>query len=404
MIDPADRAYLCDKLAAYIAVQDKYRSVLLAPFPDADFPRDLPSDPPQQLVLRVVHACLTDGWSHDPPWLLRLFDLLPDLHFDSKLQALQRQLRVPPPPSANPLDATLLADGSPFVNRARLRQRLRQLAAPAAAARPILVVSGPDGAGKSYSGRYIDHFQYAQTPAPAGQALNVCPLRFDPDDIGLALGPEHVARDLVALMGRPWADLPPPDTNLKLHLRQLAAWVLGHAAQSGGTHWLVFDNFKGERLRPETREFLVVLTDLVTHGVFPRHCRIILTGFDRSALTVDPGKIDEDKVQLASDDEVRTCVAEALGRAPVPAADLLPDVLPTVLAGLPAGPGRMPALNTRLRCLVHALDAVAELLRQHPGVAFRPLLAALLSDLPEGAQRLVELDRRIDDLHTAPTA
>lgn len=53
-------------------------------------------------------------------------------------------------------DALTFADGLPFVNRSRLRQRLIELAKPDSSRR-VLVVNGRSGLGKSYSARFVEH-------------------------------------------------------------------------------------------------------------------------------------------------------------------------------------------------------------------------------------------------------
>src|SRR6185295_6615148 len=140
---------------------------------------------------------------------------------------------------------------------------------------------------------------------------------FDPE-LGLEMGAVQVARDLVSMMGRPLDDMPVANTNQKLYVQQLAMWILNEAAQTQThRHWFILDNFKGDKLRQDTRELLIALSDLITKGVFPQRCRLILIGFDRALLTVDAGKVEEEQIGPCPPAEVERTIQEILTRAPV---------------------------------------------------------------------------------------
>lgn len=389
MLQEADKAYVIEELVNWVAPLDKPRATLSAPFVGTAFPQDLRGASPRELVMHAVQLCIVDAWNSDPPWLVLLVQLLPTVAVDSKLIEIVARARIKPPPTASPLDATVLLDGTPFVNRTRLRNHLRRLATPAASAKPILVVNGTAQSGKSYSSRYIEHFSYTQPP------ITTYRIEFRPD-LGLEMGPEQVARDLVSMMGRPVNEMPRPDTNLKLYVRQLALWVLNEAAQSPSNHWFILDNFRGEKLRSETRDLLIAMSDVITTGVFPQRCRLILTGFDRALLAVDPGKVDEERIAACSNEEIRACVVEILKRSPQPLAAA--SVLPSVLSDLPEGVQRMKEVNLRLRALLRVIDRLKDILESIGQIDFQEVMLEILKDLPSGDGRLSELDRRLDEL------
>ncbi len=162
------------------------------------------------------------------------------------------------------------------------------------------------------------------------------------------------------MMGRTLERKPKPNTNQKLLAQQLASWVLNEAVQTPTWSWLVLDNFQSEKLRADTRDFVIALADRVTTGVFPDRCRLILIGFDHSVLAIDPGRVDEERIGAVLPAEIATCVSEVVARAPVPVSAR--SLLSFVGDRLPNGEARMKELNSRLRALIMGIDQVGEAL------------------------------------------
>lgn len=146
----------------------------------------------------------------------------------------------------------------------------------------------------------------------------------------------------------------------------------------------------------DTLDFLVELSNLVTGGSYVEQCRLILTGFDRALLTVDPGKVEEETVSPCTRDDAVQCLKEVLRQAPSPV--LLPRVEPLVLDALPKGADRMPELNLRLRALLHAMKELPEILLSVPNADYAEVLVAMLTGLPAGKQRLEQLSVRLEAL------
>jgi len=325
--------------------------------------------------------------------LVLLLELMPAT-IDAKLDAIRDRVRQPPAQTpgaiqANPLDATILGDGMPFVNRSDLRSHLRRLATPAGNTKPILVVVGDKQSGKSYSIHYIDHFSYNQPP--------ITTYRLElKEDTALETGPAEMARDLVAMMGRSVAGIPPAQTNQKLYVRNLAKWVLNEAVQVATQHWIMLDNFTGPSLRPDTRDFIAALSDLVTTGVFAQRCRVILIGFDRAMLTVDPGKVDEEAISRTPRAEIEVCIDE-IARRESPSLTR-EQLVSHVFEGLPKDGNRMREVNIRLRELCLAIGAVKEIAKRVPGLNIGETLLEILKDLPAGDVFLTELKSRLKEL------
>jgi len=385
-----DKDYVTQQLITWIGGVEKPRETLTAPFFGTTFPTELRMGNVTEMIIDAVRLCVIDGWQHDPPWLVSLIRLLPTANDDTKLIEIRQHVSVKPPPAPDPLESTILYTGTPFVDRRELRLQLRRLATIAANAQPILVVSGDTKSGKSYSTKYIDYFSHNQPP------IVPYPIEFDPD-LGLEMGAVQVARDLVSMMGRPLDDMPAPTTNQKLYVQQLATWVLNEAAQSQSLrHWFILDNFKGDKLRQDTRELLIALSDRITKGVFPQRCRLILIGFDRALLTVDADKVEEELIGPCPPAEVEQTIGEILTRAPVPVAPA--TVSAFVFENLPNGEAKMKELDLRLRALLYAVGKVKDILASAPNVEYTPVLVRMLENLPSGDDRMKELDKRLADL------
>jgi hypothetical protein len=391
MLTEEDKNYVIEKLIFWIGPLDRPRETLTAPFFGTTFPGELRQGNPNELVIDAVRLCLIDAWNNTPPWIVRLIDLVPG-GIDEKLASIRKIALVKPPPAPSPFDSTILDYDIPFVNRSTLRKNLRRLATPAAATRPIFVVNGLEKSGKSYSTTYIDHFSYKQPPITPNR------IEFEPD-FGLELGAEDVASELVSKMGRSLGDKPPHTTNQKLYARQLALWVLREAALTPTNHWFILDNFRGEKLRPDTRDFLVALSNEITTGVFPQRFRLILIGFDRAMLVVDPGKVEEEQIGPCLLSDVDVCIEEILKRAPTPVP--LAAISPLVVNGLPNGDQRMQALNMRLRALLLAVQEVRDILTPIQGADFEQVLCAMLAGLPTDKEYLPELEKRLRDLRAS---
>ena len=303
-------------------------------------------------------------------------------------------MRVKPLPAGpDPVHVTVLDNGTPFVNRKPLRAHLSRLATPAANLKPILVVTGDSKSGKSYSSEYIDHFSVQ------GQSTLTCrvPLR---EGAELETGPQEVAIELVRAMGRTLQDMPPPNTNQKLLGQQLASWVLNQAVHTTARQcWLILDNFEGDKLRPDTRDFVVALADAVTTGIFRDRCRLILTGFDRSVLRVNSGRFDTERITSLPDSEIEICVGEIAKRAPVQLT--VAPLVAFACNALPNGEQRLREMNVRLRGLITIMDKVREIRPLLQDVDVAEVVGELLRDLPPGDALIPEIEKRLETLHAS---
>jgi hypothetical protein len=407
MIEEVERSFLIDLLAEVLARTNAPREALCEAIADLAFAIELPTTThPAMLFKQAVDLCIRDARSHEPPWLVRLVDSpLFGIHVGTpRLLAIKAQVATwtAPPDLRLARQSTLLDGRTPFVDRQLLRGHLARLETAASRQQPILVVNGQARAGKSYTRRYVDHFVFTRMALPR---IVAHPYEFKPDQ-ALALGPLQLAQELVSSLGGDATRPPPPETNLKLYVSQLAAWVLNEAVHTGHANWFVLDGFELDPAEPESRrpradtmDFLIALSDKITGGSYVEQCRLVLTGFDRALLTVDPGQVEEERVRPCTRPDAVACLKELLQRAPV--AVPLERLEPLIVDGLPPVPARMPELNARLRTLLRAMAALAEILPGAAAAEFTDWLVEMLRDLPADAARMTELERRLDALQAA---
>lgn len=390
MLTEEDKNYMVEILATQLGANGTPRQNLVAPFYNTDFAKDLiEGGTPRFLAIDAISLCMKDAWNHDPTWLKIIIQTFSLTILDSKVSQILERSKHKPAAALNPLDNYVLLNGSPFVNRITFRSKINRLNNSAANTQPILVVSGNAQSGKSYSHNFIDHFTNHYS------SIFVYKYEFD-SEFGLEIGPERVAADLVAKMGRSLDKKPPLETNLKLYSRQLAIWVLNEAAQMPAQHWFVLDNFSGDKLRQDTKDFVLGLTDLVTTGIFQKRCRIILMGFDSALLTVDQAQYDEETIIQCTAADVHKAIDEILKTAAFPLDSA--SIAVFVMNGLPAGSAKMPELNARLRALLIAINSITEILAALPEINYSEILNQMLRDLPDGKMKVKELKKRLQIL------
>ena len=337
---------MVDRIATLVlATQATFRPILVSPL-DPLMARAIPELPPiaNLAAARVLEACMADGWTRQPPSILRFLSLLP---LDECIDKIRMRLGTPPAPAPGPdpdLDF-LLSTKMPFVDRSRLRAKIKTLTNPSAA-KPILIVTGDTRSGKSYSADYVDDFCLRRPN------ISVCTQRLFPGT-GWPTCAE-VARDIVASIGRSAANMPPPTTNADRWPLELANWVLVEAAQTSYDWWFVFDGFDSLNVTKDCRSFINFLADRITTGIFRRKYRIVLLGYERGSLTVQPGHIDIDEISLIPDDEIKTCVELILQRAGIMTS--AENFVRSVLQGLPKDKTRHEEINRRLCSLIETIQ------------------------------------------------
>lgn len=333
-----------------IAGLESPRAVLCSPFPTL-FAKELPVNvaTTRDLVVHALRICVERGQDGGPPtWLETLLVSRVSNLEQEPIPAILRRLRNPPPPPPDPLDALLLVTDIPFLNRTKLRNRLRSIGHEQSL-QPVLVVTGPEKSGKSYSTRLIDHY--------CGERVNVvlCEVSLQPGQEE-STGPEDVARDLVSQMGGSVGGIPPRNTVEDRWTYDLATWVLHEAvSKEEFSWWMVLDGFNHPRARDDTRKFVRDLAARVTTGIAARRCRVILLGFDRAALTVPPGKMLHEEIEGVQEPEIEACIREILVRTGKRAD--VGQLVAGMVQSLPGDATRMQVLNDQLMTLLAEAEA-----------------------------------------------
>lgn len=290
----------------------------------------------------IVTICENDQWNNSPPWLVKLLGLLPST---PDIDLIKARL-ANPPRAPDPWKSTLLVTEMPFLDRATVRTKLARLTGSGGAMKPILVVGGATRTGKSWTRLFIEHLYYSKAAK-----FEYVLVRFRADQ-GAASSPEALARDILGSFSVRTDSLPTSfftnTTNLELWPGELAKKVLSEARKDGTVRWIVLDGFAGETLRDDTRKFITGLAEQLTaSSLNAESFRLILLGFDRPAATLGPGRVDPDTTQPVTQTDVLTCVQEILAFANRPATEA-DDTVQRVMRDLPNGEQRMEELQLRL--------------------------------------------------------
>jgi hypothetical protein len=262
-------------------------------------------------------------------------------------------LSTPPPgtPEDDPFRATFMVAGNrPFMDRRELRQHLKELEGDFGSR--VLVVSGPQRSGKSYSWYLISHIG-DQRGSYESYLI----------DLGIWSGPQagpaEVMNEITGQMG--W-DPPPVDPTAQEDTvaRILLGWFKGRIRKEPVPRWLIFDGLSlGTVSLGAIRliENVAVAAERREVG----ELRVVLLDFDRPLpVDVDPYTLRDQLVHLDVQDirDFFQRVAQVNGQQ-IDNAGL--EELIGRLLGPPPHPVPLPLwrLAPRLRLLVRALTSEA---------------------------------------------
>jgi hypothetical protein len=305
---------------------------------------------PALFTAEVLRRCVADRWNHEPCWILFLFKLFAP---EPRSQELVLRLKKPPAYGEDPIRARVLVNHTPFLNRESLRSRTALLAADRPA-RPILLVSGGEQSGKSYSYDFIDHLFVCKKVD-----FNPLRVKFDKAE-GLLFGPVQLAKEILMNMGVDVDQLSPSffaeDTNNVRWVHDLAGKVLAKRA-IGKRYWIILDNFCGDTLRTETAKFIDALARrIVDSAELAQSFRLVLIQFDRTQLTVESRKVDGEDIAEITDSDVKEGTREIYGLyAGEPDDALVRGTVAVILHGMQGAKKDLNVLNERLQLLIDKL-------------------------------------------------
>jgi hypothetical protein len=268
------------ELVAPQALPRQYLAILLPPPLAANLTEGLP---PTGLVKLALKLCQDDGYNALPPSMCTfLMNCFPR---QAEFRAICNRIMTPPTlqPAADPFDAVIFPNKLPFLGRDAVRAHLRALM-QVLPPRPVVVVNGLGGAGKTYTTELIKHVCRTHT--------DIIPCHIEvPKEQGISIGPADLAREIVIQLGGDVDKMPTLQTNVDRWAQDLAIWIISTAQKSGYKHWIVLDGFNKIELRRDTLPLIVKLSVQLTRGVASRLHRLILMDFDYTSLPIIPGTI-----------------------------------------------------------------------------------------------------------------
>jgi hypothetical protein len=296
------------------------------------------------LVAHVVNVCMNDGYTDTPPVLARLLTTL--VVGNQEIDAIVKQIVVPPPRAPNPFKALVLDNKLPFLDRPKIRDYLEALTG-AKPLQPVVVIVGDKCSGKSYTAEFIDYLRrtvvgirHARIDVPVGQ--------------GKSFGPAETARDIMTAVGGNPEMIPDVQTNLERWTKDACNTIVFAASKDSAGWWFVLDGFNKIELREDTQFFIVAFAKALSTGVAQMH-RLILIDFDRTILPLSPGTIAVDTTGSIPRSSVAPAVlsiVQASGKQNLNANDFVQRME----AGLPDPILDLPDVGQRFRALTETLD------------------------------------------------
>lgn len=260
---------------------------------DGDGPKVLTELPPNvtsygDYALYVVDICLRSGWSTTPSWMERLLDKLLQggvaQGFAILTAALER-VRRKEDPTLGYYDSLWVLRQQPFLNRRKLRDRLRPFIQKGE--KPLLRINGP-GAGRTYTKEFVDYL------ADRSPELHAVLVELAPLD-----GPSYTLRDfasdLVAPMG---VDIPDPSTSSDA--AAFSRFIMRTVMLKPGLWIFLLDGFGQPDLHPDVKALVQHLARRCAAPEFRKKARLILVNHSEPIPDLMPALIDSETIQIPS--------------------------------------------------------------------------------------------------------
>ena len=342
MLLPSEQELVLELLIKQTLLSETPRTVLAAGLVDRLAAR-LPSGAPETLARIALSLCLEDSYTTTPPAMVMLLELIAQL--DAEIPRIIDRIYDPPPRAPDVFDALILDTKVPFLARRDTRANLRALL-KARPIKPVVVINGPKGMGKTHTTAFIEHV-LRENPA-----IQHCIVTLTASQ-GLSIGPRELASDLVVQLGGNPRNLATELTNRERWVQELVNDViyagLGEpAADPSGrkqTWWVVLDGFKAPHLHKDTELFIRTLAASLTAGRAQEQFRLILLDFDATALTVPPTKVASEVTAPIATNAVTLCVGNLAANQPDAERK---RVIDRVLQGLTDPVQNLPVLAARL--------------------------------------------------------
>jgi hypothetical protein len=173
--------------------------------------------------------------------------------------------------SGDPLDAYFLGRERIFIDRAQLRDALRELTMPGITPRILAVHSDLSLCGKTYTYEFIRFFALSRQERVAYVDLL--------EEISLGNGTQELVEQLGRKLRADLSSIPEQEAQTARWLRALAVWLIGQIRGSGQFWWLVFDSINQvEGLPKEIHDFIQRLASQLEEEDDPP-CRLVLISY-----------------------------------------------------------------------------------------------------------------------------
>jgi hypothetical protein len=208
---------------------------------------------------------------------------------NTPLRNVANELLKPPffaPRSDDPHDAIVLGRAA-FVDRAQLREKLREFTNPSPNTTRVLIIRGDEPCGKSYSWAFLRHLA-ATTVGAIPQRLQLS---------GTSYTPKQFMEQAFALLGLNQAALPPMTDDPQLaRIDPLINAFRGQIVQLQRRYWLVIDDLNDPSVTPLIRETAYAIAFSV-EDIRPDDLWVALLGYN--------AQITDPELQWVAQDDAR---------------------------------------------------------------------------------------------------
>lgn len=233
-------------------------------------------------ALEVISVC-ERRYRQDPTWMQALLDSLGNAAAVEIRRRLTRERDAAIQAEAaavaaavtgqvsDPFSDTRLYRGEAFLDRRKLREALRRLAADQGP--NVLVVNGPPGSGRSYTRALIEH---------ASRRLGTFQVAWIPlEEAGVKLEPDGLAWQIACKLGRRDAPVPARQSTGKRWAQDLALWLLSLPRPGEPVWWILLDGFDDPDIPEDTIALMQNLALHICSGEAQRRFRLVLLEYPR---------------------------------------------------------------------------------------------------------------------------
>jgi hypothetical protein len=209
---------------------------------------------------------------------------------NARLRDVANDLLKPPffsPRNDDPHHAIVLGRAA-FVDRAELREKLREFTNPSANTTRVLITRGDEPCGKSYSWAFLRHLA-ATTVGAIPQRLQLS---------GTSYSPKQFVEQAFALLGLNQAALPPMTDNPQFaRIDPLINAFKGQIVQMPRRYWLVIDDLNDPSVTPPIREIAYAIAYSV-EDIRPDNLWVALLGYNTQITDPDLQWVAQDDARF----------------------------------------------------------------------------------------------------------